>query len=83
MPMLKSMMPRGSLKRLSPISVPDISSLMLSFLNVGISDAGSVGDIIAPNIKPIIIGAPVNNEKNIPAPTAVTTMPIVSRAAIL
>ena len=83
MPTLNNIIPKGSLKRLSPINVPDMSSLILSFLNVGINDAGSVGDIMAPKMKPIIKGAPVIMEKKIPAPTAVMTIPMVSREAIL
>ena len=43
MPILKRIILSGSLKRLSPISVPEISSLIFSFLNVGMRDAG-VGD---------------------------------------
>ena len=74
-PMLSSIIPKGSLNRLSPMRVPDMSSLMFSFLNVGIRDAGSVGEIIAPKMNPTMNGAPVRREKNIPAPTAYCMMP--------
>jgi hypothetical protein len=50
---------------------------------MGIIVTGSVGDIIAPNKKPIIRGACVRNENKKATRTIVTTIPSVSRDAIL
>ncbi len=73
----------GSLKRLSPISVPEMSSFMLILLNIGMRVAGSVGDIIAPNRKPMLIGAPKMRENRAPPTRAVTITPRVSSDMIL
>ena len=81
-PIVKRIIPRGSLNRLSPTRVPDMFSLTLILLNIGIRLAGSVGEIIAPKINPIMSGAPVSAEKSRAAITAVMVIPSVSSMAM-